>query len=465
MERFNQIFSEFKSKRILVIGDAILDTFIEGDVRKLCPEAPVQIVNIQNQYHQLGGAADTASNIASLEGKVSLFSFAGVDAEGEILRRILESKSIEYFLDKDARTLNRSRILVKGQQLLRLDRGDVYPKRFSQAIEKELLKKAQESDLIVISDDAKGAVNQGLMKDLADYRQKIIIDPKPENKLLYQGVLLITPNEEEAQIMSGCPNVFDASRKLKSELNTNVLVARGKKGMLLSSDQEIEIPTASKEIYDLIGAGETVSAALSLAISSGASMHEAAILANYAAGITIEKKGNYSVTLQELTSKILTEGRKIKNLDELSNIIQDLKRKDKSIVWTNGCYDLIHTGHLKSLRHARELGDILVVGITCDESVRMEKGSERPIHSENDRAEILASMGFIDYITVYPHNGAKICIERLKPDFYVKGGDYTLESINQEERAIVESYGGKIVLSEKVQDKSTTRTVNKIKKK
>lgn len=464
MDRLNQILSQFGLKKILVVGDSFLDTFTEGDVKKICHEAPVQIVEVNKQYHQLGGAADVAVNIVSLEGKVALFSFAGNDSEGQILRNILDETNAEYFLGNSNHTLNRSRILVKGQQLLRLDKGNNGQKGFEPDLREQLLRKAREADIIVVSDHASGVVNERLMRDLEPYTEKMIVDPRPEHRQLYRGVLLLTPNEEEICAMTGCADVFGASKKLSAELKTNVLVARGKSGMFLFSDEAIEIPTTAREVYDLIGAGETVSATLSLAISSGASIREAAVLANYAAGITIQKKGNYAVTRQEISEAIFAENKKIKGLDELERIVLDLRIKGKSIVWTNGCYDLIHTGHLESLRCARELGDVLIVGVTCDEAVRMEKGPDRPIHSEKDRAEILASMGFIDYITVYSPNGAKECIARLKPDVYVKGGDYSLDKINQEERRIVGSYGGRIVLSSKIEGKSTTGTVGRIKK-
>ena len=465
MDNLDRILESFKERKILVVGDLALDSYVEGDVENISPEAPVPIFRIQHQYHELGVAGNVASNISSLGGQVCIFSFIGEDREGEILKKLLEERGIEYFLENDSITTTKTRVTARGQQLMRLDKENRNKKTFDSRIKYNLLTKAGEADFIVVSDDANGIVTSDLMSLLEPYQFKMIIDPKPENKVLYKGARLIVPNSKEALLMSGCMDIPEAAKKLRAELGSDLLITGGGKGTYIHAEEILEIPTRVREVYDLSGVGDTVIATLSLALSSQASLCESAILAKYAAGIAIEKRGTYSVRFGELKNRVHSEGKKIVSIDDLVTIVDELKRNDKKVIWTNGCFDILHVGHTKYLEKAKELGDVLIVGVTSDDGVRREKGPERPINAELERAEILASMGFIDYITIYPFQGAKNYIARLKPDVYVKGGTYTLESINQEERKIVEDYGGEIVLGIGVPNKSTTRIIKSIKQK
>ncbi len=396
--------------------------------------------------------------------KACIFSFIGEDAEGEILKKLLDERGIEYFLGTDSMTTNKTRVTARGQQLMRLDRGKSNRKNFSSEINTQLLRKAEESHLIVISDDANGTITPNLMELLIPYRKKMIIDPKPINKSLYREAYLIVPNQGEALTMSGCSDIPEAAEKLREELGSNLLITRGGRGTYLLPiiGEGSEIPTHTKEFYDLSGVGDTVIATLALAIASGASLGESAILAKYAAGIAIEKRGTYSVGLQELRNQVDSEGRKIVPIEELVSIVGELRKRSKKIVWSNGCFDVLHIGHVEYLKKSKELGDVLIVGVTSDDAVRKEKGPGRPVYSESERTRILAQMSFIDHITIYPFQGAKDFVARLKPDVYVKGGTYTIETINQEERRIVEGYGGEIVLGIEIPDQSTTRTIKKI---
>jgi D-beta-D-heptose 7-phosphate kinase / D-beta-D-heptose 1-phosphate adenosyltransferase len=446
MDRIESIISKFKEKKILVVGDVMLDTYLKGDVKRVSPEAPVPIVKIDGEYNTLGGAGNVASNLVSLGCKASLFSFAGNDFSGDILKGLLRKKGVESFIDKSNKTIQKIRIFGGNQQLARADRESIRERKFSGEIKRILSEKAAEADMIIVSDYSKGAVNEDLMNLLAGYMGKIIVDPKPKNKELYRGVFLITPNEKETIEMTSVQNVEDAGSKLKEDLKANILVTRGKKGMSLFSNKQIHIPTYAREVFNVTGAGDTAIATLALALASGASMNEAANLANHAAGITVEKQGTYSVSFSELLSRVQKEESKIVNIDKLRGIVKDFKKKSKKVVWTNGCFDLLHIGHTRYLREAKKLGDILVVGINSDSSVRELKGPDRPVQNESERAEVLSSLEFIDHIVIFPELNPERYLRELEPDIFAKGGDYDLEALKKHsEGKIVEGYGGQII--------------------
>ena len=458
------ILNKFREKNILIVGDIMLDTYFKGEVTRINVEAPVPIVKVEQEFHSLGGAGNVASNVVSLGGKATLFSFIGRDHQAEILRKLLDENKIENFLQEDEKTIQKIRIIGNNQQLARMDFEKIYDKIFRDEIKFKLKKIAKEADLIIISDYNKGAITPDLINFLSDYKRKIIVDPKPKNKSLYKNVLLIKTNEKEIFEMTYLYNLDSAGKKLKEELQTNVLVTRGKDGMALFSEKIINIPTYAKEVFDVTGAGDTTIAALALSIASGASLNEAAIIANHAAGIKVKKAGTYAVNLSELISKFIREESKVLNLEELQGAILDLKKKGKEIVWTNGCFDLLHIGHTRYLKEAKKLGDVLIVGINSDDSVRRLKGPTRPIQTEKERAEILSSLEFIDYVIIFPETTVEKYLYALKPEIYVKGGDYTSSHLEGHiEGKAVKEYGGEIKVIPLVEGKSTTHLVEKAK--
>lgn len=464
MNNLLNILKKFNERRIVVIGDIMLDKSINGDVLRISPEAPVQIVNIKEESYEPGGAANVASNISSLGGKVSLFGFVGKDENAKILSELLTERKIDYFLEENSLTTLKVRVRGGNQQLLRLDYEESSPKDFGTKIKDKLEREIMKSDLILVSDYAKGVIHPNLMNFLRSFNKKIIVDPKPQNCSFYTNSFLITPNEKEALEMSGNKNVYDAGVYLRKKLNCNVLITRGEKGMTLFSDNETDIPTVAKEVYDVTGAGDTVIATLSLSLASGASLEEGVVLANNAAGIAVSKVGTYQVKMGELEKRIFGEEKKLKNTEELSSIIDDLRKKQKKIVWTNGCFDILHPGHTKYLSKAKEQGDYLIVGLNSDESVRKLKGEGRPIYNQNQRAEVLSSLSCVDFIIIYSEPTSKDYLSMFKPDIFAKGGDYTMETINLEERKIVEGYNGKITFIDVGEKTSTTKTIEKIKK-
>lgn len=465
MNNLEPIISNFPSKYIIVIGDIMLDKYLEGEVTRMNVEAPVPIVNLKKEYSELGGAANVASNVVSLGGKVSLFGFLGNDESGTIVKDLLRKKNIDFILEENKMTITKTRVTTGTQQLIRFDKEEKSENIFSEGMKKIMIEKIEKADLIIISDYNKGTITVDLIGFLSKYKNKIIVDPKPQNKHLFKGVFLVKTNKTESFEMSFCSDVEAAGNLLRSELNANIIITRGNEGMSIFSTKRFDIPTFAKEVYDVTGAGDTAIAALALAIASGADLGDAAIISNYAAGISIEKRGTYSVKLKELKDKIFSEGKKIVSFDELIWKVEENKRKKRKIVWTNGCFDLLHIGHVKYLKEAKKLGDILIVGLNSDNSIKRLKGPTRPIQSELERAEILSSLEFIDYVMIFPEDTVDGYLTEIKPDVYVKGGDHSLEDIlSHPEGKAVKEYGGEIKIISLIEGKSTTGILEEIKK-
>lgn len=305
MGDLESIITRFKDKRIVVIGDVILDKYLEGEVLRISPEAPVPVVSLKRDFYEVGGAANVSSNISSLGGQSTLFGFVGKDDSANKIRELLEKSSARYFLEENKITTEKTRVMGGNQQLIRFDMEETNKKTFSEKVKGIILDESDCAEIILISDYAKGAVTEDLMDFLSPYRKKIIVDPKPKNKELYRGVSLITPNEKECIEMSNCTDIEEGGNILKKELDSHILVTRGDRGMTIFSDKVFNIPTYAKAVYDVTGAGDSAVAALALAISAGAGIYEAAMIANHAAGIAVEKKGTYKVRIEELRERIL----------------------------------------------------------------------------------------------------------------------------------------------------------------
>jgi len=329
MELMN-ILNTFPNKKILIIGDVILDKYTEGIVERVSPEAPVPVLRVNKEGYIPGGAGNAAANAKSLSAEVHLFGFIGHDSNGEELKKILESRGINCYFEKNSLTIMKERIIGKSsgqqQQMVRIDREEISDKFFSSSINK-LLELAEKSDRIIISDYAKGSITPELMNHLANYKSKIILDPKPANKnfkSIYKNVFLMTPNRKEAFEMSGYDNVREAGEHLRKEFNSNILITLGKDGMVLFpiEEQPIHIKTTPQESFEETGAGDTAIASLTLSLydNSTQSIVSAAKLANYAAGITIKHLGNYCPTIEELRQEIL------KNENTKSRTTQDNSR-------------------------------------------------------------------------------------------------------------------------------------------
>jgi len=479
MDHLRKILSGFSGKKVAVVGDVMLDEYQFGKATRISPEAPVPVVRIESERYVLGGAANVAANVNSLGGKVSLFGFVGNDRAADKLTDLtFAEKNINFFFQQfSGPTTRKVRFISGQQQLFRADYEDTNPKPWDMSKLHELEAALEEADIIVISDYAKGAVSPDLVSRLKKSGKRIIVDPKPKNAFLYNGVFLVKLNENEACEISDCDNDYKAGESLRDVLNSNVLITRGSRGALLfdGSVKVKEFPAMAREVYDVTGAGDTVLATIAMSLAAGASLDDAVILANHAAGIKVEKFGTAAVSLSELEKRIFKEEEnKIKTREELKAVISNYQAQGKKVVWTNGCFDILHQGHIRYLKSAAELGDILVIGLNSDESVRKLKGPTRPIQTQDARAEIVAALEFVDYVTVFPETRVTPLMTYLQPDIWVKGGDYVKDSselkngkqlMDQDERRAIESYGGNIVFIPVEVDVSTTKIADKLQRK
>ncbi len=466
------IIKKFLHQKVAVFGDVMLDEYLYGTVSRISPEAPVPILRVEKKEYFLGGAANVANNISSLGGKVHLFGLVGNDYESRLVKRMLEEKGISFSLYSCIKeTIQKTRIIASNQQIVRVDSEEADPE--CSDIEKNVRAEISQINpsIMVVSDYAKGFITAGLLsllKETATERGiKLIIDPKPSHKNFYSEAYLITPNTDEALEMSGDHSIEEAGKKLRIELSSHILITKGKEGMSLfeeGNDKVLHFPTQAREVYDITGAGDTVAAALSLAISSGASLKDATILANHVAGLAVEKIGTASVLKSELEEVLESENRKVRNLAQIKRIVQDYKQSGKKIVWTNGCFDLLHGGHVRYLEKARKFGDVLIVGLNSDESVRRLKGPERPILKQEERAEILSALEFVDHILIFNEENVSQHLKQIRPDVYVKGGDYDIKRIDQQEKKVLMEYQAAIEFIPFVKGYSSSDIIKKIKK-
>ncbi len=453
-------------RKILVIGDLMLDKYINGDVSRISPEAPVQVVNVKNEIYFPGGAANVASNISTLKGKCFVAGFIGQDDSGKILINELNKRYIDTSCIKlwNSPTILKVRVF-SGQQLIRLDYEE--KTKTNDELINEIKKIIDNIDIIIISDYDKGTINEPLINQLKLFNKKIIIDPKPNNIKYYNDLFLIKPNIKEAEEITGIKYKDEQSLNLIGNnliklTNSNILITLGKEGMILFEKQGdiTHFPTKAKEVYDVTGAGDTATAALAVSISNNSNLKEAVVFANHAAGIKVSKRGTANVSLEEIKKSLEQEESKIKSIDKLTLIIEDLKRNNKKIVFTNGCFDILHVGHTRLLSQAKKLGDILILGLNTDYSVRILKGENRPVINEKDRAEILSSLECIDFIVFFNEDTPLELVKKIKPDVIVKGGDYSADVVVGED--IVKAYGGKVVIIPLIEEYSTTKIIQKI---
>ncbi|MFC1496774.1 D-glycero-beta-D-manno-heptose-7-phosphate kinase [Candidatus Margulisiibacteriota bacterium] len=478
MNKLKQIIPKFAGKKVLVVGDLMLDEHIWSSVKRISPEAPVPVAEVKQITHVAGGCGNVASNIKSLSGIPLLIGIIGADSSGQRLVKYLKNQKIatNYLVKTVERpTILKSRIIAGSQQVIRVDREETVT--VSEKLERAVLKKIRSSirnaDAVVLSDYNKGVLTYKICSETIRLAKKhkipVAVDPKGYNYKKYRCATVITPNLVEAEHLSGKKSVINAGKTMLRQTGArNILITRGKDGMSLypRSGKSYNIPAIPREVFDITGAGDTVIAALSLALSTGANMPEAASLGNYAAAVAVSKVGTQPVYKDELEEAIELEneplGRKIKARSEITKIIKRLKIQGKKIVFTNGCFDILHLGHVRYLREAKKLGDALIVGLNSDSSVRKLKGNKRPLVTEMERAEVVASLECVDYISIFSELRPDNLIRIVKPNIHVKGGDYKFTDLP--EAALIRSLGGKIVIIPPVKGRSTTNIVDKIRK-
>jgi D-beta-D-heptose 7-phosphate kinase/D-beta-D-heptose 1-phosphate adenosyltransferase len=464
----------------LIVGDLMLDEHIWSKVNRISPEAPVVVADVSRISHVPGGCGNVAANITALGGYPILVGIVGRDSSGDKLQRALRNLGIDtrhLITTSERPTTLKSRIIAGSQQVVRVDREekDQVSDKLSRhilSVASQLIKKA---DAVIISDYGKGVLSsqncQQIIRLAKRARKPVLVDPKGNDYSKYRGITIMTPNRLEAETATGIkivdPDSLEkAGQKLMREQKlTSLMITRGREGLSLfeKGKKRFDIPAVPREVFDITGAGDTVIATLALGIAAGAALHDAALLSNYAASVKVGKIATqpvFRMELEEALEEREPAGRKIKARTDLVPIIKRLKAEGAKIVFTNGCFDILHLGHVRYLKEAKKLGDILVVGLNSDSSVRKLKGKDRPYVSELERAEILASLECVDYVVIFSETRPDNLIKLIRPDIHVKGGDYSVNELP--ERHLVRSLGGKVVVIPPIKGRSTTSLIERI---
>ena len=443
-------------KKITVIGDVMIDWYLHGESSRISPEAPVPVVNFKESKFQLGGAANVANNLKHLEIEPFLIGAVGKDHFGSLLKEHLKVEKIKFNLlsEKSFQTICKQRLMSSNQQLARIDYEQYFHASKLSNILNTFTKNIAKTDLIIVSDYGKGTVSNArkLIQSARKLKKKILIDPKGKDFTKYKGANLITPNKSEFEnIMGKLGSKKDLENKAKKMLEhldlESLIVTLGSEGMyvLTKSNKKIIgnfINAYPQEVFDVSGAGDTTISALGAALSEDNDIFSAAEFANLAASISVSKLGTSTVSK-----------------DEVTNLEASKSNKEQVIVFTNGCFDIIHSGHLDLLKEAKSYGDKLIVGLNSDKSVSKLKGPERPIIGQSERKKILSALKFVDEVIIFNEENPLKLIKKLKPSILVKGADYTKEQVVG--GAFVESYGGEIKLVKLTKGKSSSKIINK----
>jgi D-beta-D-heptose 7-phosphate kinase/D-beta-D-heptose 1-phosphate adenosyltransferase len=474
----------FNSARVLVLGDLMLDRFVAGGVDRMSPEAPIAILTVESERAMAGGAGNVARNIAALGGQVILLGIVGDDPAGREIQQWLDTEQNvtgDLVTVRDRPTTQKIRYVANSQQLLRVDVEKRHPAEAdADQLLARFLKHLPDVGAVVLSDYGKGVLcDQLLGAAIAAARKAgkpVILDPKRSDMRAYDGVTLLTPNLAEALGATHFTGQRDADVAKAAEAllkllpaTASVLITRGPHGMTLmerGKPAEHFLATAH-EVFDVSGAGDTVVAGLALALASGGSFAEGARLANAAAGLAVAKAGTATVTADELCAVLFTGRtssieRKILPRKTLVDQVAAWRAEGKRVGFTNGCFDLIHPGHVALLEQARAACDRLIVGLNSDASVRRLKGAGRPVQGETARSVVMASLGMVDAVTIFEEDTPLELIQRIRPNVLIKGADYRADEIVGGE--FVSSYGGRVVLADLVSGQSTTGTIAKISK-
>ena len=474
--------SKFDGCNLLVVGDLMLDEYLWGEVDRISPEAPVQVVSIKNEDYAMGGAGNVVNNIVALGAKVTAAGVIGTGRNGEILLNKFKELGIDtagIIQEPGMPTTQKTRVIASHQHVLRIDRET--DKTISDSTIDKITRFIEDNiahvDVVLISDYGKGLITKRLLSGVISAAQKhekvTIADPKGLDFSKYSGVSLLTPNKKEAALASGI-EIVDESTLLKAGnkiLQTvgldKLLITCGKDGMVLfdQNKEPYKVRAKARQVYDVSGAGDTVLSVFGLAIASGASFKDAMSIANTAAGIVVGKVGTATISRQELSTALKpyedTLSSKHKSISELPALIEELKKKGKRVVLTNGCFDLLHAGHILLFSASKQLGDILIVAIDDDESVKTLKGPGRPVLHSKERVRILSALDAVDYVVVFSSQELIKLIEIIQPDVLTKGSNYTSKEVFGRER--VEQLGGRVVLIPVSENISSTRIINDIK--
>lgn len=470
-----------KRPNILVVGDLMLDSYMWGGAERISPEAPVPVVAVTKESKSLGGAGNVVANLTSLGANVWVSSILGLDEAAKIIKSEFKrlGADVSGIFEDEARTTSlKTRVMAGSHQIVRFDKES--KEEINAQNEEKIYSFAASNigsfDAILLSDYKKGIITDALSQKLItlanDKNIPVLADPKGTDYSKYKNATLLTPNKKEAKEATKIDikddeSLIAAGLKLKRELNLKYsIITLSEDGIgIFDEGKTIKLPTLAQEVFDVTGAGDTVLSALGIALALGADIVEAAKFANKAAAVVVAKVGSATVTVQEIISFENKDGAedfedKIVSREYLAKLVRSLKEKGKKVVFTNGCFDILHSGHVKYLSEARKLGDALVIGLNTDASVRALKGEGRPINNEKDRASVLSALGFVDFVTLFGEETPQELIDSLVPDILVKGADYKPQEIVGYDT--VTKAGGKVMTIELVEGRSTTKTIEKI---
>lgn len=482
-DRCLEILNRFDQVRVLVVGDIYLDENVFGSVTSVSLEAPIPVFEVHEKRHNPGAAGNAACNVAALGATTYMIGVVGDDINAEIVRNEFAVRNVDtsgIVVDPTRPTNTYGKLKAGGfnipmQEVLRTDTPR--PPFIGGAIEERVIAnieaRATDVDAIVVVDQVSSVATERVIAAIVRVAQqhKILTVGDSRNRAsALKGIDIAVPNDREAGIATGVEvqgesGLEDAARALLTSVR-NALITRGPDGIAVFREDGsfANVPIQPCEVVDVTGAGDTVTAAVAVSVVAGARLEEAAVIGNRAAGLAVAQPGVVTVPRADLQEALLAaEGPiKLKSVDQLKRIVKRLQDEGKKVVWTNGCFDLLHVGHITYLQNAAHQGDVLVVGLNSDRSVRELKGPTRPIIDERERALVLSALECVSYICVFDEKNPLPLLDALRPDVYAKGGDYTIDTIVQEERRLVESYGGAIAIIPGVDGKSTTVIINRI---
>jgi len=491
MLKYEGIINNFNNINCLCIGDIMLDIFVYGKVDRISPEAPVPILNFKSEKKMLGGCGNVIANLSSLGCNTTFIGVVGEDKEGEEISSILSSINCKYkFIKPEGRpTTVKKRFIANNNHILRSDYEDKSPitDTYKNQLISYLNEEIDNADIVLLSDYNKGVIDKDTAAQIINickkHNKKVIVDSKDKDHAKYSGADLMKINLKEFSLLTdtnldptSITFSFDVEREAQRIFNDynikNFIITLSEHGMILvSSDmtqKTVHIPTEAKEVFDVSGAGDTCMSALGAAIASGAALEDAMKIANIASGVVVQKLGTATVSAAELKKELSSKQNgsfkyrdKIVTIDEARNLSEQYKLDGKKVGFTNGCFDLLHLGHLTSLMQAKDLCDVLFIGMNSDASVKRYKGPTRPFHDQETRSQVLAALGFVDHVVVFDNDTAMELVEAIMPDVIAKEG-YTIDKWPEAQK--VKSYNGEVVTLSRVDGYSTSSIISNMQK-
>lgn len=465
----------FNDTRVLVYGDLMIDRYFHGDTSRISPEAPVPVVNVTSIETRPGGAANVAQNIATLGGQVTLCGLVGMDTEARELEACLREMQVDcqFLALPDYPTITKLRVLGRHQQLIRMDFEKPYEMEMNDdALFTQYCEQLHTAKVVVLSDYSKGALFhvERLIRAAKEHNIPVLVDPKNKDYARYAGATILTPNLKEFEAVVGMcrdlDDIIEKGQQLIQEINIeSLLVTLSKDGMVyIRLDQPaVHFPTKARDVFDVTGAGDTVIGVLSAGIGAGMDIVDAVELANCAAGIVVGRLGAQGVNLFDLQQALLESDEAasgVVNEQQLLLLVDAAKARGETVVMTNGCFDILHVGHVDYLAKAKALGHRLVIAVNDDDSVRRLKGDDRPLNPISARMQVLAALGCVDWVVPFSEDTPARLVAEVLPDVLVKGGDYQIQQIAGHD--VVQENGGQVMTIPLVDGFSTTRLIEKM---